>query len=318
MERAQQRAARPTLPDRTFTGGAREPAPGRNGVRRRLSFDQPGAELGAGQHGLPPSLIVRALAFHGGAALAGTFGPGVFRSTNAGTNWLAANGGLTSPFVLSLAVSGADLFAGTKGGGVFRSSDQGASWTTINEGLNDTEVAALVVAGDRIFAGTQDYVYYSTNRGASWTQVRDGMGPNSRIRALTTHRGMIFAGADNGGVFRLAGDGASWIPLNLGQPNNQIYDTYALAANDQFIFAGTVDFSGTNPGRNEGGVFRSNDGGQTWMKVTDGLPNSALNIEELKVVGGTLLASTYGGVFRSSNNGIELEPGQPRTAHSRL
>ena len=39
---------------------------------------------------------------------------GIFISTNSGTNWTAANTGLTNTDVNSLAASDADIFAGTK------------------------------------------------------------------------------------------------------------------------------------------------------------------------------------------------------------
>jgi uncharacterized protein (TIGR03437 family) len=238
--------------------------------------------------GLPDLLNVRAIMFRDGATLIGTLGPGVFRSTNDGTNWAPANSGLTSPFVLSLAVSGADLFAGARGGGLFRSSDQGASWTPVNQGLTNPDVLSLLVIGDKLFAGTQDYVFRSMDRGASWTYLNEGMGEHSRVRALAAQDGMIFAGTESGGVFRLANNGNIWTAVNNGLTNKEIH---ALAANNQFIFAGTLG----------GGVFRSPDRGANWTPVSNGLPNP--EVEALKVIGGTLFAATHRGVFRSSDNG---------------
>jgi hypothetical protein len=53
---------------------------------------------------------------------AGTSGDGVFKSTNGGGNWTAANTGLTNTDVNTLAIDPATpttLYAGTHGGGVF-------------------------------------------------------------------------------------------------------------------------------------------------------------------------------------------------------
>ena len=53
---------------------------------------------------------------------AGTYGGGVFKSTNGGGNWSAFNTGLTATGVRALAidpVTPATLYAGTSGGGVF-------------------------------------------------------------------------------------------------------------------------------------------------------------------------------------------------------
>ena len=53
---------------------------------------------------------------------AGTWGGGVFKSTNGGANWSAVNTGLTNTDVRALAIdpdTPATLYAGTWGGGVF-------------------------------------------------------------------------------------------------------------------------------------------------------------------------------------------------------
>ena len=44
----------------------------------------------------------------------GTYGGGVFVSTNNGTSWTAVNSGLTKTSIKALAVSGTDLFTGTQ------------------------------------------------------------------------------------------------------------------------------------------------------------------------------------------------------------
>ncbi len=59
---------------------------------------------------------------------AGTYGGGVFKSTDSGATWAAANTGLTNWVVQALAVdpTAATLYAGTGGDGVFKSTDSGA------------------------------------------------------------------------------------------------------------------------------------------------------------------------------------------------
>lgn len=58
---------------------------------------------------------VYSLAVSGTNLFAGTYGGGVFLSTNNGTSWTEVNSGLTNTYVWSLAVSGTNLFAGTLG-----------------------------------------------------------------------------------------------------------------------------------------------------------------------------------------------------------
>src|ERR1035437_5473395 len=76
-------------------------------------------------------------AVSGSHLFAGTFGNGVYLSTNSGTSWTAVNNGLpASSFITALAVSGTNIFAGTYGygGGVFLSTNNGTTWTAVNNG----------------------------------------------------------------------------------------------------------------------------------------------------------------------------------------
>ena len=56
---------------------------------------------------------------------AGTYGGGVFLSTDNGASWTAVNNGLTNPDINTLAINGTNIFAGTNEG-VFLSTNNGA------------------------------------------------------------------------------------------------------------------------------------------------------------------------------------------------
>ena len=108
----------------------------------------------------PDSGDVGALAVSGTDVFVGTgfafFGvhgaKGIFRTTNNGASWTAANSGLTDTCVYSLAVSRTNLFAGTLCGGVFRSTDNGTSWTATS--LTSAFVTSFAVSGTNLFAGS--------------------------------------------------------------------------------------------------------------------------------------------------------------------
>ena len=61
---------------------------------------------------------------------AGTYGGGVYRSTDNGTNWTAANNGLSgkSLFMSAITVYSNHIFACTESAGIFLSTDNGNSW----------------------------------------------------------------------------------------------------------------------------------------------------------------------------------------------
>src|SRR5439155_6256077 len=62
----------------------------------------------------------------------------VFKSTDGGASWSAANAGLHAPIIHALAIDPQDpatVYAGTQGGGVLKSTDRGANWSAANTGL---------------------------------------------------------------------------------------------------------------------------------------------------------------------------------------
>jgi hypothetical protein len=61
-----------------------------------------------------------ALSVCGTSVFAGTWGGGVYLSTNNGTSWTQVNSGLGNTNIHSLGVSGTNLYAGTIGSGVWR------------------------------------------------------------------------------------------------------------------------------------------------------------------------------------------------------
>jgi photosystem II stability/assembly factor-like uncharacterized protein len=101
-----------------------------------------------------------------------------------------------------------------------------------------------------------------------------------------------------GSVFRSDDAGVTW-EFGAGLPDNVVTD---LKFADPFIFA-AAGGNGTMDGY---GIWRSNDGGQTWQPASHGL--SDLGVTRLAVSpdfarDGTLFALSKRGVFRSSDRG---------------
>jgi pimeloyl-ACP methyl ester carboxylesterase len=89
---------------------------------------------------------------------AGTPLEGVFKSTDAGATWSAANVGLPDAGVYALATDPGTpqtLYAGTLRG-VFKSTDGGSTWNALNTGLNTPVVALAMdpVEPRRVYAGS--------------------------------------------------------------------------------------------------------------------------------------------------------------------
>jgi len=229
----------------------------------------------------------------GSNLFAGTWGSGVFRSTDDGTSWTPVNTGLTNLNVHALVVSGGNIFAGTLGGGVYRSTNNGASWTATNTGLSYEKIYSLAVMGQNLFAGAvsaspylASSVFLSTDDGASWSAVNAGL-PNTNELTLTVSGSDLLLGAPGWGVFLSTDNGTTWSSINTGLTNNSIG---SIAVSETNLFAGTG-----------GGVFLSTDTGASWTVVNDGLSDQ--HVRTLTVSGTNLFAGTFGGVFLSTNDG---------------
>ncbi len=110
--------------------------------------------------------------------LAGTLEDGIFRSTDRGQTWAAANFGLLDLKVLSLAISpdfahDETLFAGTESG-LFRSTNGGRAWRDVELPIDFDPVLSLAFSpayaqDNTVFAGTESHgLLISRDDGHTW------------------------------------------------------------------------------------------------------------------------------------------------------
>ncbi len=139
---------------------------------------------------------IAALLDRAGVLYAGTTSAGVWRSSNGGTSWSAANGGIELHRILAFAANTAFLFTGTQQtqaapGGVYRSSDQGQSWTPA--GLAGMMIPSLYASESLLLAGTVGSgPFRSTDNGATWQSANVGIG-NQTTNAIVSCNGVLFA-----------------------------------------------------------------------------------------------------------------------------
>lgn len=112
--------------------------------------------------------------------LAGTYGGGIYRSTDGGQTWTPSSAGLGSGAVGSLVLHPLDsqrVYAGlVEQGGVYRSNDGGRSWALASTGLalgmnwNYTALLAIAPSEPELlyFSATNNGVYRSLDGGARW------------------------------------------------------------------------------------------------------------------------------------------------------
>jgi photosystem II stability/assembly factor-like uncharacterized protein len=229
----------------------------------------------------------------GADLFAGTGNNGVYKSTDNGSTWAAANKGLELKWINSLAVSGSNIFAGSTYDGVFVTSNGGTTWTSRNNGLTDIHINTLFSAATGIYASTGGGVYYSNNNGATWTSANTGLPSTYDIYAWAQMGDTIYGGTLGTGMYMRISNSGSWLQVTGGLPTGLtgVY-IYALGANGNNMYAGT-NF----------GIYKSSDRGVTWSLSNQGMPSGAF-VVTFAFKSGKIFAGTHsGGIFVSSDGG---------------
>lgn len=226
--------------------------------------------------------------------IAGTRHSGLFTSSNSGNYWTSSNTGLPGTAINSIVVNGSGIFAGTDSK-VFKSTDAASTWSAVNTGLTAAAVYSIGVSDTNIFAATSYGIFRSTDNGASWVHKLTGLQYPAIMSAIAVTDSNIFVGtggwgssgtAAEKGIFRSADKGETWVAVNTGLTNKNIY---ALATEGTSIYAGT-----------SGGVFLSTNNGGNWTAINDGLPATA--VYALIITGSNVTAGTDNGVFSFSGS----------------
>jgi uncharacterized protein (TIGR03437 family) len=281
----------------------------------------------------PGGSNIAAIIHIGDTLYAGTTGNGVFSSLDDGITWHAINSGLTNFEISALTVKGSSLFAATFSGGVFRSLNGGLSWEPINSGLPQTHMSALAVLNDSVFLGTEDGIFVSANNGQSWSGVDTGFSHMaSMVYSLTTVGSSLYAAmyfglgtvSADGGKSWAALDGPPGNPVGYAQIGSNLFcatqkavyrssdngKTWTLASNGlagysvaSIVSIGSALYVSTYDPTSfffPGGVFVSQNNGDSWLPLVGGL--MIANAYCFDVIGKSLIVGGENGVVQIHNN----------------
>jgi photosystem II stability/assembly factor-like uncharacterized protein len=203
------------------------------------------------------------------------------------------------------------FYMGATGGGVWKTEDYGQSWVNVSDGYFETaSIGAIDVADsdpDIVYVGTGSDgirsnvitgrgVYKSTDAGRSWSFV--GLRDAGQIGAVIIHPtdpdlvyvaaiGQAFAPDPERGVYRTRDGGASWEQILFVSDSTGAVDLEFAPDDPREIYA-SMWRGERKPwtiisGAREGGVYKSTDAGDSWTKLTNGLPTDLVGKSDLAV-----------------------------------
>lgn len=187
------------------------------------------------------------------------------------------------------------------GATVWRSRDLGETWEQSSEGLSYegadgvtklTKVSGLTARNGRILAGAENPgIFESRDGGETWSlrstlaDVQDrekwndpGNQPPGHlgVPAIIPHPGgddaRYWAIIQGVGLFETTDDGASWAPRNRGLRTDWPNEYEEIGYCVHKLVVSPADAERLYQ-QNHVGVHRSDDAGQSWTEITDGLPS---------------------------------------------
>ena len=166
------------------------------------------------------------------------------------------------------------------GEGILKSTDGGEHWFNINNGLRNFYIGFLemhptnpqilyAAAGSPSLFGTPGDLYKTTNGGAFWQRIYSEHSYFSVVTMSPSNPDIVYAGNDYA-FYRSTDGGISWQKYN-NQPEDYSYGPPGISAgipigivvdpdNPDIVFINSY----------QGGNFKSEDGGQTWINASKG------------------------------------------------
>lgn len=250
------------------------------------------------------SIEITALFKFGEKLFAGTYGYGVFISTNNGTSWQSFNLGINdfALFAKKFVSSGDTIFYATDGGGVYYLLNNTNVWQSYNQNLPSNiawTINDIAVTNNNIIvsAGGSGFYYLRPKGSPEWIEKRmqtpQGifMTPNAFLSTgdlvFSGHHFGIYKSLDEGNTFDSVGISAMDITVvSFAMDGNRIYAGYTRSAGNDFF------------------VWYSDDLGQSWNIFA----HEFQFLLNLYIYDNKIWAGTNGGLYYTQLQPSNVEP----------
>ena len=227
-------------------------------------------------------------------------------------------------------------------GGVWKTTNAGTTWKSLFDGQGSYSIGCITMdpknqlvlwvgTGENVggrHVGYGDGIYRSTDGGENWKNM--GLKESQHISKIIVHpensniiwvaaQGPLWNKGGERGVYKTTDGGTTWKKILGDDEWVGATDLIIDPRNSDLLYAATwqrhrnvASYMGGGPGS---GIHRSTDGGETWEKLTKGLPSSnmgkiglAISPQNPDVIYAAIeLDRRTGGVFRSENRGSTWE-----------
>lgn len=237
------------------------------------------------------------------------------------------------------------FYLGASGGGVWKTEDYGQTWNVVSDGyFNSPSIGDIGVAqndANIVYVGTGsdglrsnvipgDGMYKSVDGGATWEHI--GLDTTGHIGAVeidpTNHNvvwvaaiGQAFHANEERGIYKTEDGGRTWNKVLFISDSVGFADVELLPGNPNVAFAAawkaerkpwTIISGGT---QEEGGIYKTVDGGANWERLTEGLPTGLIGDIDLAIspANSSIIYALVeapgedGGLYRSLDQGKTFE-----------
>jgi len=234
-------------------------------------------------------------------------------------------------------------YMGATGGGVWKTGNAGLTWENLSDGFFGVGTIGAVAVAESdpnvIYVGTGEKsirgvttsqghgMYKSTDAGTTWSHIglpkagqiaRIKIHPTNSDIAYAAVQGQIWGPNEERGVYRTTDGGETWKQVLSVDAQTGATDLRMDPTNPRILYAAMWEH-GRKPwyvlsGGTAGGIFKSTDAGDTWEKLTNGLPEligkigvdvSASNPDRLYAIVEAMPGE--GGLYRSDDGGASWE-----------